>query len=393
MNLYIGLMSGTSMDAIDAVLVELPEKKIPILHAQTTQPLSLELKSRLMNLTKPGFNEIDLMGELDVIFAQASVTCCLNLLKEANITPDQVQAIGSHGQAIRHRPNQQYPFTLQIGDPNIIAEQTGITTVCDFRRRDIAKGGQGAPLTPAFHQAMFRSPDHDRIVLNIGGIANITILPCDLKQNIQGFDTGPGNTLLDAWVNKHLQTRYDKFGAFGAKGQSHLALLSSLLSDPYFKQAPPKSTGLEYFHLNWLNHHLEKTLTTDLKPEDIQATLQDLTARSISEAIKKYAPPQGEILVCGGGIHNVQLMHLLDQYLPSYRITSTQEFGIHPNLVEATAFAWFAKCTINQESCHLPSVTGATGPTILGGIYPRNPFNMSLNQQQADEKNARKQDV
>lgn len=279
--LYIGAMSGTSMDAVDAVLVELNDASVKLITTHS-QALPTKLKNELIALCTPSENEINRMGSLDIQVAEIFATTISHLLQKTDLTAKDIRAIGSHGQTVRHEPNGEFPFTLQIGDPNVLAEKTGITTIADFRRRDIAAGGQGAPLVPAFHNKAFRKAGEDRIVLNIGGIANITWLPADLNLPVIGFDTGPGNTLLDAWVFKNLQKTYDEDGDWAKKGHIDSALLKTLLADPYFAKAPPKSTGREYFNLQWLASHLPSQFT----PQDIQATLCELTAVTISEAIK-----------------------------------------------------------------------------------------------------------
>lgn len=363
--LFIGLISGTSMDAVDAVLVDFSLEPLKIISAHS-ESMPAELKRALIALCVPGTDEINRAGQLDVqvgnLFAQASE----NLLTKAKIKPQAIRAIGSHGQTIRHQPHFTHPFTLQIGDPNIISSQTGISTIADFRRRDMALGGQGAPLVPAFHEAIFRTREKNRMILNIGGIANITCLPADPKQAVIGFDTGPGNTLLDAWIFQHLQQEHDNNGAWGASGKIDKDLLNHLLADLYFTLSPPKSTGREYFNLSWL----EKHKSTAIAPEDIQATLAELTVASIANAIKKFGLPDGEILICGGGVHNQHLLQRLTEHCEGYQLYSTAEFGIDPDWVEATCFAWLARQTLLGKPGNLPSVTGASKASVLGAIYP-----------------------
>lgn len=357
--LYIGLMSGTSLDGIDAVLVDFSQHYPKLLDAYYS-PYEPELRQSILALCHPGIDEINRLGKMDRILGKQFANAVLHLLKKNQLTPDHVRAIGSHGQTIRHHPAQQ--FTLQIGDPNIIAAETGITTIADFRRRDIALHGQGAPLVPAFHQTVF-SADVDRIILNIGGIANMTLLPKNSK-TILGFDTGPGNTLLDAWAEKHLQQPKDQEGHWGKQGILQNNLLNDFMRDPFFKQSPPKSTGREYFNLNWLNSFsLEKYL-----PVDVQATLTELTAKSILDAIPYYFS-NDEIVVCGGGVHNTFLLERLRALGPHYKIESSEKYGIHPDWVEAMAFAWLAKQTLTKAPGNVISVTGATQASILGGVY------------------------
>ncbi len=428
--LYIGVMSGTSMDAVDAALVDLSDDSSVQLIATYSQPLPSKLRNDLIALCTPGDNEINRMGSLDIQVAEIFATTISHLLQKTDITAKEIRAIGSHGQTVRHEPHGKYPFTLQIGDPNVIAEKTGITTIADFRRRDLATGGQGAPLAPAFHNHAFRDKREDRIVLNIGGIANITWLPADQRLPVIGFDTGPGNTLLDAWINKHLHKTYDEDGKWAKSGNINFALLATLLADPYFKKAPPKSTGREYFNLDWLTSFLASSarsassplpspaagsaspplpslaagsaspplpspaagsaspplpspacgrgvggegadalLDLPYPPEDIQATLCELTAISIANAINKLIPGTCAILIGGGGIKNHHLIERLKINCPNYSIHSTEDFGIPPAWVEAMAFAWLAQQTLAKKPGNLPSVTGASNEVILGGIY------------------------
>jgi len=364
--IYLGLLSGTSMDGIDAALVRFPKHGVELI-ATYSHPWPTSLQQELQCLTTPGNNEIDRMGELDILAADEFASAAQKLLVKAKIPTSAVTAIGSHGQTIRHRPDAKNAFTLQIGDPNRIAEQTGITTVADFRRRDMAAGGEGAPLVPAFHNTLFSSDEEHRCILNIGGIANVTLLPPQGKPAISGFDTGPGNCLLDSWASQHIHTAFDKEGAWGATGKIHSALLKSMLADRYFDRPPPKSTGREYFNLEWLERLL--SYHSGLIPEDIQATLVALTTQSITTAIKAAAPDCQQVLVCGGGIHNLALMEQLQHELPQCRIESTSHFGADPDWVEAIAFAWLARQTLLGLSGNLPSVTGARHPVVLGGIY------------------------
>ena len=369
--LYIGLLSGTSVDAVDAALIDFSHEK-PLLLAIHKQIMPSDLRQAIMTLCQPGENEINKMGMLDrelgLLFASTAKT----LLQKTAYKPQDIQAIGSHGQAIRHHPNIAKPFTLQIADPNIIAAQTGITTIADFRRRDLAVGGQGAPLAPGFHHHVFHSEKEDRIVLNIGGIANITWLPKDKSQAVIGFDTGPGNTLLDAWINRHLNQAYDKEGQWAASGKIHQALLDLLLSNDYLKRSPPKSTGPEYFHLAALEQHMVSlSIDTTTPPQDIQATLVEFTALSIAQAIERFAPTAKTILICGGGLRNSYLIKRLATHCPSRELRSTADFGMDPEWVEAATFAWLAQQTTKGLAGNLPSVTGAKQATLLGGIYPR----------------------
>ncbi|MCP3670679.1 MAG: anhydro-N-acetylmuramic acid kinase [Gammaproteobacteria bacterium] len=365
--LYLGIMSGTSMDGIDASLVELHAQGCTHV-ASHSHPWATGLQQQLRSITHPGENEIERMGILDIMVAEEFAHCALALLQQAGVNPEQVAAIGSHGQTIRHRPNTSTPFTLQIGDPSRIAELTGITTVADFRRRDMAAGGQGAPLVCAFHQAMFQGENENRAVVNIGGIANITLLPSDSQTPISGFDTGPGNTLLDGWVRRHCATQYDDSGSWAAGGNIDQPLLDKLLNTDYLRMKAPKSTGPEQFNLAWLDSILNKA--SPLDPRNVQATLCSFTAATISQAIINEAPECTRVIACGGGVHNRELMRRLQMELGSIRLETSSAHGIDPDHVEAVAFAWLARQTIQGLPGNIPGVTGATGPRILGGIYP-----------------------
>lgn len=360
--LYVGLMSGTSIDGIDAVLVNFGNTT-PELLATHYQAFSEDMKNYIFSLCQPGENEIERLSQLDVLLGKQFAEIVKTILKNFNLSPSHIRAIGSHGQTIRHYPDKSY--TLQIGDPNIIAAETGITTIADFRRRDVALGGQGAPLVPAFHAAVFRDSFVDRAVVNIGGIANVTLLPADNKNLIFGFDTGPGNLLLNAWSEKHLKEPYDHNGKWASRGTVDQNLLRRLLDDNFFKLSPPKSTGREYFNLNWL----EKQLLPLIQPQDVQATLVELTTHSIINSINKYFK-KGEIYVCGGGANNIYLMQQLKLAGNDFTIYSTEKLGIHPDWVEATAFAWLAKQTLSGNPGNIPNVTGAKQASILGAIFP-----------------------
>ena len=362
--LYIGLMSGTSIDGIDAGLVDFSDDKISLIDFYY-QPFSIEVRKRIHAISQA--NHPILLteyGHLDSLIGQLFAEAALELLKKAKIPANQIKAIGSHGQTVYHDPMSELGFSLQIGDPNRIAEITQITTIADFRRRDIAVGGQGAPLVPAFHQAAFAEIGSPVTVVNVGGIANITVIDGD---HVLGFDTGPGNTLMDLWCQQHLLQAYDKHGAWAASGQVNLDLVNTLSDDPYFRLSPPKSTGKEYFSTVWLRQKLATFAT--IKPEDVQASLCQLTANSICDAIKRHAPDTLDTLICGGGTHNRHLVELMRQQL-SGNLLSTADRGIDPDHVEAIAFAWLAQQTMNGLPGNLCSVTGAKAPVILGGIYP-----------------------
>lgn len=366
-DLYIGLMSGTSADGIDAALVDF-SNPLPNLIATHYTPYSPAIRQKIFDLCKPGHNEIQRLGELDIELAQAFAESIHSLLQQTGVNGKNITAIGSHGQTIRHVPHQKHPFTLQIGDPNTIAALTGITTVADFRRKDMALGGQGAPLVPAFHQYLFADKNKNRAIANIGGIANVTLLMPHGKPSVLGFDTGPGNGLLDEWIQQHQQKPHDADGAWAASGNIHQPLLASLLADDYFKLPPPKSTGREYFNSIWLQPHLAAIETT-ASNADVQATLTEFTAITIANAIKQHMP-DGEIYVCGGGARNAYLIERLQQASEKqFSVKTTDALGIHADWVEAIAFAWLAYQTINQRAGNLPSVTGAKQAAILGGLY------------------------
>jgi anhydro-N-acetylmuramic acid kinase len=363
--LYVGLLSGTSLDGIDAILVDFGREN-PRVVTQLHTPYEPSLRAQLRELTLPGDNEIDRLGQLDIRVAEAFAEATRKLLAQDEIKAEAVNAIGSHGQTLRHRPDSPYPFTLQIGDPSTIAQRTGITTVADFRRRDMAAGGQGAPLVPAFHAAVFRHNHYNRVILNLGGIANITWLPADTHREVLGFDTGPGNTLLDQWHNKHKRGDFDRDGNWAASGKLEEALLRRLLGDPYFQKPPPKSTGTEYFNLPWLQALFREQ---KFKPENIQASLAEFTARSVADAIFTHCRGAEQLFVCGGGVHNRYLLRRLENNLPGIEILPTSNLGIDPDWVEAVTFAWLAKQTLEGLPGNLPTVTGASHPVILGGIY------------------------
>lgn len=363
MGYFVGLMSGTSMDGVDAVLASFSPKGIELC-ATHTHPMPDPLRQRLEQFVSRQVHDIHELGELDGAIGKLFAEAALQLLA-SNRAGREILAIGSHGQTVFHAPSHSTPFTLQIGDPSIIAERTGITTIADFRRRDMAAGGQGAPLVPAFHNALFRSTEKSRVVLNIGGIANITILPAAPQQPVRGFDTGPGNTLMDAWIKRHRQLPMDRDGHWAASGTINHSLLERLLAAPYFQLAPPKSSGRELFNLAWLESFGENDT-----PENIQATLAQLTIESVARAIESHAAATEELFVCGGGAYNPVLMGGIAQRLPAMTVNTTEALGLKPTWVEAAAFAWLAKQTLEGRPGNLPEVTGARHPVVLGAIYP-----------------------
>lgn len=362
--IYIGIMSGTSLDAVDIVAIEFTPQ-IQLI-ASTSVSFPAQLRQDLISLTQPSDNEIERMGKADRELGEFYAQSVNQFLTTHSIDEKNVVAIGCHGQTIRHRPDLTHYFTLQIGNANVIAHQTGITTVADFRRRDMAAGGQGAPLVPAFHQAVFSSTTYDRLIINIGGMSNITALPHD--GSVTGFDTGPGNILLDAWINKHHQKDFDENGKWASQGQINNSLLNALLQEPYFNMPPPKSTGRELFNLQWLEEKINM-LPEKISPEDVQATLVELTTVSIGETVQEHFNSFNEIYICGGGAHNTFLMQRLEALLHPRIVASTQTLGMDPRWVEASAFAWLAKQTMEKKTGNVPSVTGASSGVILGAVY------------------------
>lgn len=366
--LYLGLISGTSADGIDAALLRF-EPRLQLVAARTFE-YPPELRARLLALMHAETLPIDAYGALDAEVGEAFAAAATRLLEEAGIDRAEVAAIGSHGQTVRHRPWLAHPFTLQIGDPHRIAERSGIRTVADFRRRDIAAGGQGAPLVCALHAALFADANEARAVLNLGGIANFTLL--EPGRPVRGFDTGPANCLLDAWAQRHLGCVRDEGGEFAARGRCDERLLARLLEDDYFERPLPKSTGREHFHLAWLDARLAEFPA--LAAADVQATLLTLSARSVARALQTHAPATACVLACGGGVHNLALMRTLAVELPAAlghacALGTTAAHGLDPDFVEASAFAWLARQTLLGLPGNCVEVTGAAGPRVLGAIH------------------------
>ncbi len=361
---YIGLLSGTSVDGVDAGLFEFDSHNNIALLSRHHQPYPPEIRDAILRLSQSGDNEIDRMGALDVALGELFGRAALRVIEQENIHAANIAAIGSHGQTIRHRPNQNYAFSLQIGDPNTIAHISGITTVADMRRMDMAAGGQGAPLAPAFHQAVFCSHNERRCIINIGGISNISVLHDD-KNKVIGYDTGPGNLLMDSWVSTHLHRNYDENGDWAKTGNINKALLMKLLSHSYLQKAFPKSTGREDFNRAWLDQVLSEQEA--MAPEDVQATLCEFTALSLSQSIQQHEIDAAYI--CGGGAHNQTLMARISAHLPSIKVDSTSALKIDPDWVEAGLFAWLAKQRLDRNATNLSSVTGASEAKILGAIY------------------------
>jgi anhydro-N-acetylmuramic acid kinase len=363
MGLYLGLMSGTSMDAIDAALIDCDSSPLRVVATSAT-PFDAALKRRVAAVLDSSTGvALDEIGQIDVELARGFALAALALLRKAGVSPGRVSAIGSHGQTLRHRPDLTPPFTWQIGDPNTLAEMTGITVVADFRRRDVAAGGQGAPLLPVFHDQVFRSEGEDRVIVNLGGIANVTILRRDAP--VTGFDTGPANRLLDAWISLHQHADFDAGGAWAATGTCDDALLQHLLDEPYLKLSPPKSTGRELFNMPWLTGKLG---LVSRRSQDVQATLQQLTADTVAAAVADYAPGAA-LFACGGGAHNAGLLAAIARRVAPNPVATTAALGLDPDYVEAVAFAWFARRTLEGLTSSAGSVTGASGARILGGVY------------------------
>lgn len=354
------------MDGIDAALVDLNEAGKATLIATHTEAFPAPVYHSILELSQNRGSPDDL-GHCDRALGECFASAALNLLESAGQTGN-ITAIGSHGQTVRHQPRGEHPFTLQLGDPNVIAERTGITTVADFRRRDMAAGGQGAPLVPAFHHSVFASPTEHRVLVNIGGIANVSWLPAGNASAHKGFDTGPGNGLMDAWCQRHTGNAYDHNGQWALTGNVQPSLLKQLLDEPYFDLPTPKSTGKELFNLDWLDLRLQHPPARS--PEDVQRTLLELTALTISNQLPAERPLA--LYVCGGGARNGALMARLENMLETQEVTvtTTADLGIDPQWVEATAFAWLAKQTMEGMASNVPTVTGARGPRVLGSVYP-----------------------
>ncbi|MEX6501806.1 anhydro-N-acetylmuramic acid kinase [Pseudomonas zhanjiangensis] len=359
---YLGVMSGTSLDGLDIALIE--QNGSTTLLATHYLPMPADLRAELLGLCAPGPDELARAAMAEQRWVRLAAQGIATLLQQQSLSPAQIRAIGSHGQTVRHEPTQG--FTIQIGNPALLAELTGISVISDFRRRDMAAGGQGAPLVPAFHEALFNNPPRRRAVLNVGGFSNLSLL--QPGQPVHGFDCGPGNVLLDAWIQRQRGEDYDRDGAWAASGQVQSRLLRTLMIDPFFHNQGPKSTGRELFNLEWLDRKLIDL--PDYAPADVQATLLELTATSIVASLQQAQRDTEELLVCGGGAHNQALMTRLGELLPGCRVSSTQAYGVPADWVEAMAFAWLAHCCLEGIAANRPSVTGARGPRVLGAIYP-----------------------
>lgn len=359
--IYIGLMSGTSVDGIDAVAVDFSDHPWRCLGSDSIE-IPEDLRERILNLCVPGFNEIERMQEASNQLSKLYAELVLSLIKKINKTPSEIRALGAHGQTIRHRP--EHAATTQMFNGSLMAELTGIDTVCDFRTRDVAAGGQGAPLVPPFHAAWF-AQEAPTAVLNLGGIANVTVVD-GRGSEVIGFDCGPANMLMDAWIFRHLHKRFDRDGQWASTGKVNPELLNKLLAEPYFERELPKSTGRELFNLEWLDGNL----IGNEKPEDVQATLLELTARSSAEAIMRFAPKAQRAFLCGGGALNKRLFLRFRELLPHLTVARTDEKGLNTQEVEGAAFAWLAYAFIHKIPANAPSVTGSKGKRILGCLYP-----------------------
>ncbi len=366
---YIGVMSGTSLDGVDVVLTrfsELGEFQFITAHTYTFPE---QLHQNLNRLITEQHCDLHALGEIDIALGQLIGESINHLLNSQQLSANNIIAIGSHGQTLFHSPTGNFPFSMQIGNANVIAEMTGITTVADFRQRDIAAGGQGAPLVPAFHQALFSDTHQERVIVNIGGISNITLLPISSSQAVIGFDTGPGNVLLDYWTQLHSDKAYDESGQWAQSGQCNEKLLSTFLNEAYFKKTIPKSTGRELFNKAWLDNNLLKN-SQELAPADVQATLVELTALTIANDVNSHANSHSSVFICGGGAHNDYLLSRLRSLIEAKTVSTTNNLGLHPDWVEACAFAWLSYKTVNQQVGNLTTVTGAKHPVILGATHP-----------------------
>ena len=364
-DLFVGLMTGTSLDGIDAALVDFSSGR-PRLCAHVHHELAGELREALLRLNRSGDDELHRAAVAGQHLAHAYAAAVGDLLLDAGVEAQDVRAIGAHGQTVRHRPDAGY--TIQVNAPATLAELTGIDVVADIRSRDVAAGGQGAPLAPAFHAAAFRGAA-PRAVVNIGGISNLTGLPpLGVDSPVLGFDCGPGNVLIDAWAAEHLGEPVDRDGRWAAGGRVYAPLLTALLDEPFFALAPPKSTGRDRFNRDWLE---AKLAGFGVEPRDVQATLTQLTATVIGHAIGRYFAEAAEVVVCGGGTYNEALMTMLAETCAPRRVVGSGAFGVAPDQVEAMAFAWLAREFVERRCANLPAVTGARGPRLLGALYPR----------------------
>jgi anhydro-N-acetylmuramic acid kinase len=370
--LFIGLMSGTSLDGVDGVLASIGPSKVRVL-AHASAPLPDDLRAELLGLNSPGPNELHRAALAGNALMQVYAGVVAQLIHTTSTTPADIRAIGAHGQTVRHQPQSHSSmsgqgYTLQLCNPALLAELTSIDVAADFRSRDVAAGGQGAPLVPVFHQAVFGFSGRTTAVMNVGGMANLTVIGPELGHDLLGFDCGPGNVLLDAWCQRHTDQAFDQDGRWAAGGLVDPLLLSALRAEPYFALVAPKSTGRDLFNLAWLDTQLAQH--TSVTPQDVQATLLELTASACSDCVNSYAKESNQLVVCGGGAFNLRLMHRLQALLPEYHVKSSAEAGLPPQQVEAAAFAWLARKTICREPLSLQNITGAKGARIAGAVYP-----------------------
>lgn len=362
---YIGIMSGTSLDGLDIVIIEQQPELPSQLIASHYLAMPKQLRQDLLSLCSSGYDELARTALAEQQWAQLAANGINELLALQQLTPKDIVAIGSHGQTVRHEPDRQ--FTIQISNGALLAELTNITVVTDFRRRDVAAGGQGAPLVPAYHEALFKDYNKQRAILNVGGFSNLSLL--SPNQTTHGFDCGPGNVLLDTWIQHKLNKDYDDKGAWAASAAPNQQLLALFLEDDFFNKTGPKSTGRELFNFAWLNHKL-KQFKQPIAAEVVQSTLLELTVQSIIQSLKQAQPTTDELIVCGGGAFNNELLNRLQQNLPNSTVQTTQDYGIPPEWIEAMAFAWLAYCCLAKIPANRPAVTGAKGLRVLGAIYP-----------------------
>jgi anhydro-N-acetylmuramic acid kinase len=370
--LFIGLMSGTSLDGVDGVLADISPGKLTVL-AHADAPLPPDLRAELLALNTPGSNELHRAALAANALMQIYASVVTQLLHATVTNPIDIRAIGAHGQTVRHQPQKHAGlsgrgYTLQLCNPALLAELTGINVAADFRSRDVAAGGQGAPLVPVFHQAVFGQRGSITAVLNIGGMANLTVIGPALDADLLGFDCGPGNVLLDAWCQQHTGQPFDEDGRWAAGGSVNTELLTAMRADPFFALPAPKSTGRDLFNPAWLNAHLAKQ--PKVSTQDVQATLLELTASACCDCISSYAKNSAQLIVCGGGAFNLSLMQRLQALLPKHRVQSSADAGLPPQQVEAAAFAWLARKTLYREALNLENITGAKGARIAGAVYP-----------------------
>ena len=367
MQLYVGAITGTSIDGLDIALLSVTKHETTIVSG-ATYDFPSDLQSALTTLAQETHVDLSTLGETDAALGVFIGEAVLRFLREQDVEKDSVRAVGSHGQTIQHEPSLQHAFSMQIGDPNRIAEVTGMDVIADLRSRDLAAGGQGAPLVPVFHDALFPQRTRNLVVLNVGGISNVTVLPAERDAAVRGFDTGPGNALMDTWANAAFDKAYDKNGAMSASGDVNDSLLAKLLDDPWLRQKPPKSTGKEKFNMQYVEAALAKVPA--LSSEDVAATLCQFTAVTVADAVHAWCMPTSDVVVCGGGRHNQDLMARFARELPSVSVSTSEDRGIDGDLIEAAAFGYLAHLHLVRKPGNVEQVTGAAGPRVLGSLYP-----------------------